>query len=67
MFLLGAVLVIVALFLLGRGEKNDRETDAAPLHNAQSAFSAAVRPRIHHVHVPPTAMPSASTDADGAP
>jgi serine/threonine protein kinase len=66
MFLLGAVLVIVALFLLGRSEKNERETDAAPLHAAQSAFSAVVRPR-HHVHVPPTPPPSTSTSTSVAP
>ena len=66
MFLLAAVLVIAGLFMLGRGDK-DKENDAAPLHAAQSAFSAAVRPR-HHVHVPPPGvgpMPSSSAAIDG--
>jgi serine/threonine-protein kinase len=58
MFLLAAVVVIAALFLLGRGDKNDRDTDAAPLKNAQGAFSSVIRPR-HHVHLPPP-TPSAS-------
>ncbi len=42
------------LFLLGRGDKNERDTpkDQAPLKNAQGAhFSSIVRPR-HHVHLP---------------
>ena len=65
MFLLAAVVVIAALFLIGRGDKNDRETDAAPLKAAQSAFSSAIRPR-HHIHVPPPPQPSSSAAGDAA-
>jgi serine/threonine-protein kinase len=66
MFLLAAVLVIVGLFMLGRGDKNEHEqADAAPLKAAQSAFSSAVRPH-HHVHLPPP-PPSASVALDAEP
>ena len=64
MFLLAAVIVIVGLVMLGRGDKNDHETDAAPLKAAQSAFSSAIRPR-HHVHLPPP-QPSSSVALDAA-
>ena len=64
MFLLAAVIVIAALFMIGRGDKNDKDTDAAPLKNAQSAFSSAIRPR-HHVHLPPP-PPSSSIAGDAA-
>jgi eukaryotic-like serine/threonine-protein kinase len=66
MFLLAAVVVIAALFLLGRGDKNERDTpkDQAPLKNAQGAFSSIVRPR-HHVHLPPP-TPSSSVTGDAA-
>lgn len=65
MFLLAAVVVIAGLFLIGRGDKNDKEPDAAPLKAAQSAFSSAIRPR-HHIHVPPAPQPSSSMAADAA-
>jgi serine/threonine-protein kinase len=64
MFLLAAVLVIAGLFMIGRGDKNEKENDAAPLKAAQSAFSSAIRPR-HHIHVPPP-QPSSSVAADAA-